>query len=752
MSKWSNIILKTFIICLLTAGLSLQLLSSGPKEDAEKAAKERLASQAAQGEKVIPFPVPPFTISPECSATEPYIDRFIPEERHGPLGPKLILQLRYEGGEDLEALMPRWVDYCGYDFAYRLNRPFGTSPAWDYFPPVVERKLKSRPEYTLDQTYRSRIGGMRRMDVFGPDEIGHELSRYKVLDSDGPGNNEYENNMISKKYGLRRTIYLPRVDMLQFCPFLEQWEKEYLDLYGEKLDSLKRVLRGWPEFRGKKPLDDPEIIYLLFLSGDMEPLEYFLCGVERDYRAVASKFKDQFGFNLPMQEMLINPRECAQRIKFWLWVKSEYGKAIRKKAELVREKIPRGLLVGNIHFECWLDYERLAEAYDWAGTSVRPTLLPRDDDLGRLYWMGYGTRLFNDLTDKAHMISVRSNTLGGGPRVVPSAAALTYWHNQAIQNGCVGFYIWVNEFPAYPGAYGGICYGNPDKSTLPKIRWNTHMRVSKQLGQTKVFNPPKAKTVTLVSQATCALNELGGWKRVFSSYIELCRAKVWNGFVSDQEIWEDSESLEQYKIIYIPSMIFEKEIVIKKILDYVKEGGTLICGDPRVFSYNLKGEDISHYREELFGVRDIEERIEVAKEVKLEGDFSGISIHPYSPGYILNPVKEVKVMGRYKDKSAAVTLNNYGKGEAYLFGVPILDIYSSDIRTFQEIEKQEDRSRLIFYKRVEELNQIEDQSWIWDITVYNLHNVTGWVPYRPMEVDESIQFEKAPEPEHKVLR
>jgi hypothetical protein len=238
------------------------------------------------------------------------------------------------------------------------------------------------------------------------------------------------------------------------------------------------------------------------------------------------------------------------------------------------------------------------------------------------------------------------------------------------------------------------------------------------------------------------LNGLGGWKRVFSSYIELCRAKVWNGFVSDQEIWEGSENLKQFKTIYIPAMIFENETVVQKLLDYVRDGGTLICADPRVFSYNLEGEDISHYRDELFGVKSIDHRLEVDKEVKLKGEFTGITIHPYSPGYALILSEGAMTLGEFQDASTAVSVNQYGTGKAYLFGVPILDIYSSKIRSFDEIEQQEDRSRLKLYKHFEEENGVVDQSWIWDITVYNLKQITGWIPYEPLPPDQSIQLEK----------
>jgi hypothetical protein len=699
---------------------------AGPEEDADKALERykmpTLFSTAVRYE---------------------YVDMDIVQQKYGPLSHNLILKLAIENGSSIEGMEDDWLDSCAYEPVYRLRRPFGTFPVWDHVPQINAVKLRKRPDCTISQTYRNRIGGMRRLDLMSEDEVGQMLSENMIFDTTGPGNDEQESNRIREKYELRRTVFLPKVSsrnldtiknnfqgfhtVVDNSPFLKVWEDEYSDLYTKEIDDFIKDVKQWPNFSSLHPLENPQTIYLLFSHGDMTPIGYFLGAVEKDYNLVATKFKSEFGFDLPLDKPLITPRQYAQKIKFWLWVRKRCSEMAKLKAKVFRDKIQNGLVVGNIHFECEWDYERLAEAYDWVGASFRPTLLPEDDDLGRLYWTGYGARLFGDLTDKPQMVSVRSNTLGACPRVMPSASSLTYWHNQAIQNGCVGFYIWMHEYPFSPGDYSGICYGNPDKSTLPMVRWNTHMRISKQLGHTKVFIPPKAETGIFVSLTSCALRELGAWKKVFSTYIELCRAKVWNNFVSDQEIQEGSESLERFKIIYIPSMMFEHESVVKKILEYVYNGGTVVCADPAVFSYNMEGKDISHYRRELFGVENAGTKTLKDKNIGLIAEYSGICIHPYSAGYFLQPIKPVKVLGNYKDGNPAVTLNNYGKGKALLFGVPILDIYSAGIRTFDDIEKKEDISRLSLYKKFEKDANIEDQSWIWDITVYNLKNVTGWL-------------------------
>jgi hypothetical protein len=267
------------------------------------------------------------------------------------------------------------------------------------------------------------------------------------------------------------------------------------------------------------------------------------------------------------------------------------------------------------------------------------------------------------------------------------------------------------------------------------------MRISKQLGQTRVFVPPKAETATLISTATCALDDLGSWRRVFSSYIELCRASVWNGFVSDQELWEGSESLDSFKTIYIPLMIFEKERVAEQLIRFVSNGGTVVCADPRVFSYNLDGEDISRYRKKLFAVDGGRPRATVDKEVELSGELSGLSVQPYGPGTALTPLQGARVLGRYADGQAAVTVNVLGKGRAFLFGAPILDIYNAGLRSFDDIQRREDRARWAVYQQIQRATGAADHSWVWDITAKDLHRVTGWRPGRPPAPDESIRFE-----------
>ena len=96
-----------------------------------------------------------------------------------------------------------------------------------------------------------------------------------------------------------------------------------------------------------------------------------------------------------------------------------------------------------------------------------------EDEIGYRYWVGYGTKLTADLTHKPPMISVRTNQVAAGPRMIPTAATTRYWYNQAIQSGAGGFYLWIKDFYGDehdPDGYAGPCMVNPRR--LARAPWN----------------------------------------------------------------------------------------------------------------------------------------------------------------------------------------------------------------------------------------------------------------------------------------
>ncbi len=480
--------------------------------------------------------------------------------------------------------------------------------------------------------------------------------------------------------------------------------------------------------------NDPKQMWVLFCGGDLVPIDFFWHAVKKNYTAVNDEFKSKFGFNLPLMLKPETPVEKAHRIIFWNWVRKKYSTVDKLRADIFRkEVVGKGILASNVHFDTQVDYPLYGAAFDEPGFAIRPQMT--NNKLDWEYLIGYGTRLAADLTGKLPVISVRTNLGDSGSWIVPTAKTIKYWYSQAIQNGCVGFYMWEYDFPADTNGYVGNSVGNPDSSALGKERWNTALEMSRELGTTKIFDPPKSQTAILVSLDANALGNYG-WKKTFSAYVDLCKARVFANFISDQAIKDNLDSLSEYKVVYIPFMNFEKREVAQKIIHYVRNGGIIISGDPTIFSYDLKGRSMTELRKELFGVEKISKRSK-ASSAKLDGSYDNLDIRPYSnEAYDLTADNSARVIGRYEDGKAAITEKDFGKGKAIYFGIPILDIYLYS-------KKAGFRENIDMYKFLDKIAGIaktKNLSWIWDITVNNIKEVTGTIPVPVPKPVKAIKF------------
>jgi len=93
-------------------------------------------------------------------------------------------------------------------------------------------------------------------------------------------------------------------------------------------------------------------------------------------------------------------------------------------------------------------------------------------------------------------------------------------------------------------------------------------------------------------------------------------------------------------------------------------------------------------------------------------------------------------LGAWKDGRTAVARKQLGKGQAILFGCPIMDCYEYIRRPGRE----EDKGRFKLYKALERELGIADNSWVWDVTIDNLVNVTAPYPFRPAKPEAGIEF------------
>ena len=608
-------------------------------------------------------------------------------------------------------------DHAGYEYYGYLFVPQGGYRSWDINLDSYPNALAKHPDFTDERLYLARTGGVYRGEWYSPDEIGR-IFRENGIFYGNMGNSDVESIWIQKKYGLRQFQGIPgHVKDLGFTGFSEKDFARYRDNLRVIMRRLKGELQQKENVYEISIIDDPQTIWMLTGSGIMH---LFLDSLEANYENINRTFRAELGFDFPLTANPSTPLEKAQHSTALQWVRSKMHSIMALQMEVFREEInPAGLITSNIHGEDVIDYETHGTIVDHPGPSARAQFSDREMVLR--YWNGYIFRLWRDLTDQPLFASSRINDGVITARTIPTANAVKYWHSQALQNGTVGFYQWLRDYGprntnGSAPTFSGPAFANPDSSTLPQQRWNAVLDISRELSHTKVFDPPTAKTGILVSFNTVNID---GWKRVFSSYVELVKAGVWNGFVSDQEILNGTEDLSQWSVLYLPAMEYTDTRVVDALREFVQNGGVLISVDPKVFSYDMRGNDISHFRKELFGVQP---QIQSAgpQSVRLNPPYTSQRIYSQEETFRFTPADGSQIIGVYPDGSPAVVSRTMGKGRAIYWGAPLASIYLTNPYGDPELD-----GRGAFYTRIEQENQIPDYSWIWDITVDNLKTVTG---------------------------
>lgn len=612
-------------------------------------------------------------------------------------------------------------DHVGFQYYGYLSVPHGGYRSWDIEPEPTPVALAPRPEFAGEGLYVGRTGGVYRGEWYSPDEIGR-LFRENGLFYGEMGSSAVESVWIRKKYGLHPLEGIPgHVKNLGFTGFTERDFARYRDSLQVIMRRHRHELRQKEKAYDVFIIDNPRALWLLTGSGIMH---HFLDHLEANYESLNRTFRAEKGFDIPLVANPTTPREKARHSVFLQWVREKMHSIMALQMEVFREEIdPAGTVISNVHGEDVIDFETHGAIVDHPGPSGRAQFSDREMVLR--YWDGFVFRLWRDLTDKQLFASSRINNGVIRARSIPTPNAVRHWHNQALQNGTIGFYQWLKDYGPRdaegnrietPLSFDGPAFGNPDSSTLGRERWNTVLEISRTLSRTRTFDPPISETGILLSFD--ALN-VHGWERAFSMYVELAKAGVWNGFVSDREILNGSEDLSRWKVIYIPAMDYSDPRVAEALHDYVEGGGILVSVDPAVLSYDMQGDDLSHLRRELFGVASA---LEAAgpQAVRLDSPYAAGRIYSQEETYRFTPAPDARVIGVYPDGSPAVVSRTLGKGRTIYWGAPLASIYLTNPHGNPDLD-----GRAAFYKNLEQESGIADHSWIWSITADNLSTVTG---------------------------
>ncbi|MBP5640925.1 MAG: hypothetical protein J6X55_15695 [Victivallales bacterium] len=149
--------------------------------------------------------------------------------------------------------------------------------------------------------------------------------------------------------------------------------------------------------------------------------------------------------------------------------------------------------------------------------------------------------------------------------------------------------------------------------------------------------------------------------------------------MDDIQLEDGDAKLNDWKVILLPDAQIERENVSRKFMEYVEQGGVLICSDPLVFSNGIDGSDTSRLRETLFGALTIAKNH--AGSIQLvEGEplFDGLTLRNlplFSSEHHLEPMDGTRIIGRFTDGAPAIVLKEYPNGgKTILFAVSFKNI------------------------------------------------------------------------------
>lgn len=138
-------------------------------------------------------------------------------------------------------------------------------------------------------------------------------------------------------------------------------------------------------------------------------------------------------------------------------------------------------------------------------------------------------------------------------------------------------------------------WGAPD-------RWQIEMALAAEVRKMNKLKFPIPDCAILYSCDSYAAQGRTPTNEVETAYTLLGpNAGSWFRFIDDYQIDRDKIKLSDYKVIYVPYAPYQRPGVVKKLLEYVKNGGILVSGDTDVFRQNTLGQALTDLHAELFG-------------------------------------------------------------------------------------------------------------------------------------------------------
>lgn len=402
---------------------------------------------------------------------------------------------------------------------------------------------------------------------------------------------------------------------------------------------------------------------IFFLGDEVVPLNIFRGRVmnkpfndqaflKKWYNDVKTKEGDgRFGipWDMKMTDPKFNPSERA----FRSYMAEEIAKIAEKAAAIARKKKKDIVILSDDAHDIpsVTGVQHWSRYADCGSFQLGEAGLVSKKECSRLMFL---TKMVKDVGLIDDLTVVIHEAVSGYPTGAMGQSEMLECYSQAVRGGATGFHFWpasMGQRYDWDGQSGSIVIGYP-------TGYKFMLAMTKTFNQMPDLKFPETETAFLVSDDSLMFSKKGFdyFQRAFIAIGE--QIGGWFKFVSDTHLHRGEESLDKYKIVYVPYASYLKKETLTALEKFVRNGGTAICGDPQFADYNIHGDKVD-WLQKTFGVKY---KNSADKKRKLD---NGQEVEAFK-SFITD--KSVKVLEKYKNGEAALIEKNFGKGIIILSG------------------------------------------------------------------------------------
>ncbi len=149
--------------------------------------------------------------------------------------------------------------------------------------------------------------------------------------------------------------------------------------------------------------------------------------------------------------------------------------------------------------------------------------------------------------------------------------------------------------------------------------------------------------------------------QMLHSLLEL-QAGAWFSYFNERSLSEKLVDINKYKTVFVADAKYCSPDALQTLVDYVKNGGTLVIADPEAFSFDAAGNALN--RHQLPGLSGSKRK---QPDKALYGKSKTLPLFR-TPCFELPQTAGAEVLLRYKDGRLAAQKTSLGKGKVIVFG------------------------------------------------------------------------------------